>query len=376
MAIQAGLVGLPNVGKSTLFNALTKAGIPAQNYPFCTVDPHVAITEVPDERLDKLAQIFNSVKVVPSIVQFVDIAGLVKGAAEGEGLGNQFLGNITNVDLILHIVRCFKDDKITHVHNAINPLDDLEIINAELMLKDLESIEKREEKVANSLRTAKNRNLSTQEIKDLEKEKELIDKIKTALQAADLQKIQKLASKYKEEGIQTVPLLSAKNFLIIANISEDDLQNREYEKNQHYQDLVEKFGKQKVIPVSAKIEEELSQLSNEEKTQMLSDLEIEKSSLPEIIKKAYTNLGLITFFTAGPKEAHAWSIPKNTNITKAAGTIHSDMERGFICTEVYNCQDLFEVKSEHALKNAGKIRTEGKEYITQDGDVILIRFNV
>jgi GTP-binding protein YchF len=376
MAIQAGLVGLPNVGKSTLFNALTKAGIPAQNYPFCTVDPHVAITEVPDERLDKLAQIFNSVKVVPSIVQFVDIAGLVKGAAEGEGLGNQFLGNIMNVDLILHIVRCFQDSKITHVHNAINPLDDLEIINAELMLKDLESIEKREEKVANSLRTAKNRNLSTQEIKELEREKELIDKIKPALQAADLQKIQDLANKYKQEGTVTVPLLSAKNFLIIANVSEDDLQNREYENNQHYQTLVEKFGKQKVIPVSAKIEEELAQLSDEDKAQMLSDLGIQESGLPEIIKKAYINLGLITFFTAGPKEAHAWSIPKDTKIPEAAGTIHSDMERGFICAEVYNCDDLFEAKSEHALKNTGKIRTEGKEYIVQDGDVILIRFNV
>ena len=376
MAIQAGLVGFPNVGKSTLFNALTKAGIPAQNYPFCTVDPHIAITEVPDERLDKLVKIFNSAKIVPSIVQFVDIAGLVKGAAQGEGLGNQFLGNIMNVDLILHIVRCFKDEKITHVHNAINSLDDLEIINAELMLKDLESIEKREEKVANSLRTAKNRNLSTQEIKELEKEKELIDKIKPALQSADLQKVQELAKKYKQEGITTVPLLSAKNFLIIANISEDDLQNREYENNQHYQTLVEKFGKEKVIPVSAKIEEELAQLSDEDKAQMLSDLGIEKSGLPEIIKKAYTNLGLITFFTAGPKEAHAWSIHKNTKIPQAAGTIHSDMERGFICAEVYNCNDLFELKSELALKNAGKIRTEGKEYIVQDGDVILIRFNV
>ncbi|MFC1894589.1 redox-regulated ATPase YchF [Candidatus Dependentiae bacterium] len=376
MAIQAGLVGLPNVGKSTLFNALTKAGIPAQNYPFCTIDPHVAITEVPDERLGKLVKIFNSKKIVPSVVQFVDIAGLVKGAAQGEGLGNQFLGNIMNVDLILHIIRCFTDSKVTHVHNEINPLDDLEIINAELMLKDLESTEKREEKILNSLRTAKNKNLTTLEIKELEKEKELIDKVKKALGSAQIQEVQNIVKKYKDQGIKTIPLLSAKKFLIIANISEDDLQNNEYKNNQHYQTLVEKFGSNKVIPISAKIESELSQLSETEKSEMMSDLNIEGSGLNEIIKKAYQNLGLINFFTCGPQEIHSWSIPQNTNIVQAAGTIHSDMERGFICAEVYDCKDIFELKTEAALKNIGKIRTEGKDYTVHDGDILLIRFNV
>ncbi len=376
MAIQAGLVGLPNVGKSTLFNALTKSGVPAQNYPFCTIDPHVAITHVPDERLDKLAQIFKSQKIVPATVQFSDIAGLVKGASKGEGLGNQFLANIMNVDLILHIVRCFEDENITHVHNAINPVDDLEVIFAELMLKDLESIEKRETKLAELLRTAKNRNLSTQQIKDLENEKNLIDEVKTALQTGDLKKIQNIAKKYKEDEIETIPLLSSKNYLIIANMSEDDMQGQNYKTNQNYQMLVEKFGQDCIIPVCAKIEEELAQLPDTEKTEMLESLEIEGSGLNDIIKKTYSNLGLITFFTSGPKEAHSWTVKKDTKIPQAAGEIHSDMQRGFICTEVYSCYDLFELKSETALKNVGKIRTEGKNYIVQDGDVVLIRFNV
>lgn len=376
MAIQAGLVGLPNVGKSTLFNALTKSGIPAQNYPFCTVDPHMAITNVPDERLDKLAQIFNSQKLLPATVQFSDIAGLVKGAAKGEGLGNQFLSNIMNVDLILHIVRCFEDDNITHVHNTIDPIDDLEVIFSELMLKDLESIEKREEKLSGLIRTAKNRNLSSHQIKELENEQKLVEEIKPAFQTGDLKKVQDIAQKYKEEKIQTVPLLSSKNFLIIANMSEEDMQGQNYTGNSYYQTLVEKFGENLVIPICAKIEEELSQLSDEEKAEMLDSLEMSGSGLDNIIQKTYTNLGLITFFTVGPKEAHAWTIKKGTKIPQAAGEIHSDMERGFICAEIYSCYDLFELKTESALRNAGKIRTEGKEYITQDGDVVLIRFNV
>ncbi len=376
MAIQAGLVGLPNVGKSTLFNALTKAGIPAENYPFCTIDPHVAITNVPDARLDKLAAVFKSQKNIPTSVTFVDIAGLVKGAAEGEGLGNQFLGHIMEVDLIMHIVRCFEDPNVTHVHNKIDPFNDFEVICAELMLKDLESVIKREERLNGFLKGAKNKNASSQQVKEWEQELSVLVAIKEAINKGDIAQVQQLVAKAKVDHIPTIHLLSGKNYLIIANLSEDDYVGTNYEKNVYYQQLIQKFGKDKVIPVSAKIEAELAQMSEQDAQDMMSSLGITHRGLDDIIAKAYSNLGLITFFTCGPKEAHAWSLRNGTNVQKAAGEIHSDLERGFICAEVYNCKDIFEHGSEAQLRNVGKIRTEGRDYIVQDGDLLNIKFNV
>lgn len=376
MAIQAGLVGLPNVGKSTLFNALTKSSIPAENFPFCTVDPNVAVTYVPDERLNKLATIFKSQKTIPTTVKFVDIAGLVKGAAEGEGLGNQFLGHIMDVDLVLHVLRCFEDSNITHVHNNIDPISDFEVICAELMLKDLDSAHKRLEKIQALLKSAKNKQATAQQVKEWEQELVLMTDLETALQAGDLKRIHALVQKAKADQIPLVPLLSGKNFLIIANVSEDEYTGKNYESNKHYQALVKKFGAEMVIPVSAKIEAELAQLSQEDADEMLSSLGITERGLANIISKAYAHLGLITFFTCGPKEAHAWSLRKNIAVPKAAGEIHSDLERGFICAEVYNCTDIFAAGSEQQLKNTGKLRTEGKDYIVQDGDLLNIKFNV
>lgn len=376
MAIQAGLVGLPNVGKSTLFNALTKSSIPAENFPFCTVDPNVAVTYVPDERLTKLAAIFKSQKLIPTTVKFVDIAGLVKGAAEGEGLGNQFLGHIMDVDLILHVLRCFQDPNILHVHNNIDPLNDFEVICAELMLKDLDSAHKRLEKIQALLKSAKNKQATAQQVKEWEQELALMTDIEAALQAGDLKRVQTLVQKGKDEHLALVPLLSGKNFLIIANVSEDEYVGSNYTSNEHYQALVKKFGIESVIPVSAKIEAELAQLNEADTNEMLSSLGITERGLANIISKTYTNLGLITFFTCGPKEAHAWSLKKNTTVPKAAGEIHSDLERGFICAEVYNCADIFVAGSEQQLKNTGKFRTEGKDYIVQDGDLLNIKFNV
>lgn len=370
MSIKAGLVGLPNVGKSTLFNALTKSTIPAENYPFCTIDPHLAITLVPDSRLDKLTKIYNSAKEIFTTVSFVDIAGLVKGAAEGEGLGNQFLSHIREVDLILHVLRCFEDPDVVRESGKINPIEDFETIISELMLKDLESIHKRLEKLEKSKKSIQGK---PAELKIIMSEEKLLQDIKTAIDDGDSQKVRELVL---ASDIETVPLLSSKNFMIIANISEDEIEDDAFEKNPHYQNLVKQFGKEKVIPVCAKIEYELSQLSDEEAQELMGEFGLKEKSLDKIIRETYANLGLITFFTCGPKETHAWPIKKGINVRQAGGEIHSDLERGFICAEVFNCADLFEHETVAKLKELGKIRTEGQDYVVQDGDIILIRFNV
>lgn len=371
MSIQAGLVGLPNVGKSTLFNALTKSSVPAENYPFCTIDPHLAITEVPDARAEQLKKIYGSEKIIPANVSFVDIAGLVKGAASGEGLGNQFLGHIREVDLILHVLRCFDDPNIIYQGDTINPLEDFDIIVSELMLKDIESVTKRIEKVEREIKASQQKPV---EKKEFEAELALLQQALAALNNDSADAVRSIIA---ASAVKTIPLLSAKNYMIIANISENEIEGDAYKNNKHYQAVVNKFGIERVVAVSAKIEGELSQLDDLEAiAEVMSMFGLKERSLDVIIRKTYENLGLITFFTCGPREIHAWPIKKGMTVRKAAGEIHSDLERGFICAEVFNSGDLFAAGSIAKVKEVGKMRTEGQDYVVRDGDIVLVKFNV
>ena len=365
--MKLGIVGLPNVGKSTLFNSLTKAGAESANYPFCTIDPNIGVVAVPDERLDKLAALYDSAKITPATIDFVDIAGLVKGASKGEGLGNQFLANIREVDAIVHVVRCFEDTNIVHVDGSVDPLRDIETINYELIFSDIEILERR---YAKSVKLSRND-------KTAAKECALIERIKAHLEDGKLARSFEINDDEEQELFNTYNLLTAKPVIFAANVKEDDLSD-DGASNQ-YVAKVRDFAANnncEVFVICAQIEQELSELDDEEKALFLEDLGIKDSGLDKLIAASYKLLGLISYLTAGPTETRAWTIKKGTKAPQAAGKIHSDFERGFIKAEVVNYKDLLDCGSIAVAKEKGLVGIEGKEYVMKDGDVVLFRFNV
>lgn len=366
--MKLGIVGLPNVGKSTLFNSLTKAGAESANYPFCTIDPNVGIVAVPDDRIKKLGNLYHTKKVTPATIEFVDIAGLVKGASKGEGLGNQFLANIREVDAIVHVVRCFEDSNIVHVDGSIDPARDIETINLELIFSDIEILERRIAKVAKQARMDKT----------LAKELELLEGLKAHLEAGKMARTYAIPEDEDMElWYKGYNLLTAKPTIYAANVAEDDLAD-DGAGNPYVASVREKAKAEgsEVFVVCAQIEQEISELDDDEKTMFLEDLGLSESGLDKLIKASYSLLGLISFLTAGEDECRAWTIKKGTKAPQAAGKIHTDFERGFIKAEVVNYQDLLECGSLSAAKEKGIVGLEGKDYVVKDGDVILFRFNV